>query len=117
MPRIVGWVCLEDPSTTIPGTGRVRCRLRQGWAFWLELRGPEEGMGGLCSSGFWSGDCCLGWGEGTLDSSLGVTSILYLVATLALDTGEPPSLGLPCPLPFVLFLRSVLELETLGSTS
>lgn len=118
MPRMVGWVWLEDPSTTILGAGRVGCMLRQGWAFWLELRGPEEGMCGLCTSGSWSGASCLGWGEGTLGSSVGVTSILNLVATWVLDTGEPPSLGWARPLPLVLFLRIILELETwVGSTS
>lgn len=101
---MVDGVWLEDPSTTIPGAGRVMCRLCQGWAFWLELKGPEEGMGDLCTSGSWSGVSCLWWGEGTLGSSVGVTSILHLVATWALDTGEPPSLGLACPLPLALFL-------------
>ena len=118
VPWVVGWVWLEGPSTTIPGAGRVRCRLRQGWAFWLKLRGPEVGMDGVRISGSWPGTSCLRWGEGTLGSSVGVTLSLSLVATWALDMGEPPSLGLACPLPLVLFLRAILGLEVLvGSIS
>jgi hypothetical protein len=86
----------------IPGAGRVRWRPCQGWALWLELKAT----GGFCNLGSESGASCVGWNEGlgTLNSSVGITFSLNLVAIWALDmVGEPRLL--------LFFLQNILGLE------